>query len=162
MKYFLIILMLSLPAHASLSIGVGKQRNCNKKTLFLNHAYNFKKVPFLSVDSTLGTYHNGNIFSGSPSLLTEVGVGLEVKNKYFYVKLTQQVGYLLGQKMSVKNDQDEVLKKGRFQLPTKISAGIVGDKVKGGVFWKHYSNGSTSPNNAFPAEFLGVEMEVSL
>jgi len=153
---------LSLSAHANVSLGVGKQRNCNKKTLFLNHSYNFRKVPFLSVESTLGTYHNGNIFSGNPSLLTETGLGLEVKNKYFYAKLTQQVGYLFGQKMKVLNDKDEVLRKGRFQLPTKISAGLVGERVKGGVFWKHYSNGSTSNLNAYPVEFIGVEMEVSL
>lgn len=125
--------------------------NTEGKLLSMTYSFApFKKMSFLTWDNSGGYFIDGNVRSGTASWFGETSFGFDIRTPLFiYAKFRQGA--------SLISETDEKHTGTHYQFPTTLSAGIYNNQDAFlGIFYKHFSNGSTDRSN-LGRDYIGIE-----
>jgi hypothetical protein len=114
-------------------------------------AYAFFLSDFVFLEGQAGLFTPSNVMD-TPTLYSQAGIGFSIMTQSgLYLRFLQ--GFALMRPDSHLNTV--------WQWPTEFGGGLWFKKNRIGFYWKHFSNGTTSPKNR-GREWIGLEVGFSL
>ena len=153
-KYLLIFLLLASSAYSqTINMRFGQGSGDTKGKIISGSYHGFIWKDFVIGQFTAGTLNGDNIQGTDYTFFYELSIGAEIKLPIgLYAKFNQGVALL----NETTNRLDS-----KLQWPTTLSAGFHHKNKHLGIFWKHFSSGTTSSRNR-GQEYIGLELGFTL
>jgi predicted membrane channel-forming protein YqfA (hemolysin III family) len=150
--FIVTLLTLSLTSQAGTffsQIGSGQAGTPYKALTFGASASPLSSFPYLTLGATVAATFKSNFFTTEISFTPELFAGFELYTQVgFYGYARQGIAAMTNTPSRLSST---------IQLPTTIGAGLHSGSATYGIFWKHYSNGTTSRANR-GQNYLGIEL----
>jgi len=142
----LLLLLLTSTVNSQVLEGRFAASDEYKKYIAVNYQH-YTGLAGFTIGGTAGTINRTNIFDNSYNPFLELNVGYRIVSGNFYGYIQQGAAYVAP---PINN-----LMATSWQFPTSVSFGLQSDIGHLGIFWSHFSNGTTMKRNG-PFEVLGI------